>query len=183
MADVQTLPPPPYPALTSRRQEVEYVVLADADSTAQASVQDYVRLFWRRKWLFMLPAVCILPWVWLFVATQPQLYSAKATVLIEDTNPKVLTIPEVMGPDQRPNFYYTQYEVIKSRAVAEEVVEKLRLYALQPAQPDSPGMATLKAIQAFPGRVWQAVLARVTPRDQVASAALTGAEASSADAE
>src|SRR5207244_11688638 len=57
------------------------------------------------------------------------------------------------------------------------------LYALQPAQPDSPGMATLKAIQAFPGRVWQAVLARVTPRDQVASAALTGAEASSADAE
>jgi succinoglycan biosynthesis transport protein ExoP len=183
MADVQTLPPPPYPALTSRRQEVEYVVLADADSTAQASVQDYVRLFWRRKWLFMLSAVCILPWVWLFVATQLQLYSAKATVLIEDTNPKVLPIPEVMGPDQRPNFYYTQYEVIKSRAVAAEVVEKLRLYASQPAQPDSPGMATLKAIQAFPGRVWQAVLASVTPRDQVASAALTGAEASSADAE
>ena len=60
MADVQTLPPPQYPSLTSRRQEVEYVVLNEADGTAQTSLQDYLRLFWRRKWLFLLPAVCIL---------------------------------------------------------------------------------------------------------------------------
>ena len=97
MADVQTLPPPQYPSLTPRRQEVEYVVLAEADGTAQTSLQDYLRLFWRRKWLFLLPAVCILPWIGLFVATQPPRYSATATVLIEDTNPKVLAIPEVTG--------------------------------------------------------------------------------------
>ena len=59
MADVQTLPPPQYPSLTSRRQEVEYVVLTEADGTAQTSLQDYLRLFWRRKWLFLLPAICI----------------------------------------------------------------------------------------------------------------------------
>ena len=76
MADVQTLPPPQYPSLTPRRQEVEYVVLAEADGTAQTSLQDYLRLFWRRKWLFLLPAVCILPWIGLFVATQPPRYSA-----------------------------------------------------------------------------------------------------------
>ena len=43
---------------------------------------------------------------------------------------------------------------------------------------DTPVMATLKAIQAFPGRVWQAVLASVTPRDREAPASLAGAEAS-----
>jgi uncharacterized protein involved in exopolysaccharide biosynthesis len=160
MADVQTLPPPQYSSLTPRRQEVEYVVLAEADDTAQTGLQDYVRLFWRRKWLFLLPAVCILPWIGLFVATQPSRYSATTTVLIEDTNPKVLTIPEVTGPGQGTNFYYTQYEVIKSRAVAEEVVEKLHLDTSQPAKTDSSEMAILKTIQAFPGRVWQAVLAR-----------------------
>ena len=181
MADVQTLPPPQYPSLTSRRQEVEYVVLAEADGTAH-TLQDYVRLFWRRKWLFLLPVICILPWICLFLATQPQGYSAKATVLIEDTNPKVLAIPEVLGPDQSPHFYHTQYELIKSRAVVEEVVEKLQLYAPQPARTDRPQMATLKAIQAFPERVWQAVLALVTPRDREAPAALTSAEASSAEA-
>src|SRR5437588_8722410 len=113
MADVQTLPLPQYPSLTSRRQEVEYVVLAEADGTVH-TLQDYVRLFWRRKWLFLLPVICILPWVCLFLATQPRLYNATTTVLIEDTNPKVLAIPEVMGPGQGADFYYTQYEVIKS---------------------------------------------------------------------
>ena len=177
MADVHTLPPPQYPALTPRRQEVEYIVLAEADGTTPTSLQDYLRLFWRRKWLFLLPAVCILPWIGLYLATQPQRYSATTTVLIEDTNPKILAIPEVVGPDQGSHFYHTQYELIKSRAVAEEVVEKLQLYIPQPAKTDSPGMATLKAIQAFPGRVWQAVLALVTPRDHEAPTSLAGAEA------
>jgi uncharacterized protein involved in exopolysaccharide biosynthesis len=66
--------------------------------------------------------VCILPWIGLSVATQPQRYSAKATVLIEDTNPRVLAIPEVLGPEKSPDFYTTQREIIKRRAVAEEVV-------------------------------------------------------------
>ena len=179
MADVQTLPPPQYPSLTSRRQEVEYVVLNEADGTAQTSLQDYLRLFWRRKWLFLLPAVCILPWIGLVAATQPQRYEAKTTVLIEDTNPKVLAIAEVLGPEKSQDFYYTQYELIKSRAVAEEVVEKLQLYIPQPAKTDTPGMATLKAIKAFPERVWQAVIASVTPHDREGtSSSLAGAEAS-----
>jgi len=178
MADVQTLPPPQYPSLTTRRQEVEYVVLADADSTAQTGLQDYLRLFWRRKWLFLLPAVCILPWIGLWVAIQPPLYGATATVLIEDTNPQVLIVPEVVGPDKSPDFYHTQYELIKSRAVIEEVVEKLHLDAGQPAKTDTPGMATLKAIQAFPGRVWQAVSAFVSAPEREATPSLAGAEAS-----
>ena len=181
MADVQTLPPPQYPSLTPHRQEVEYVVLSEADGTAQGGLQDYLRLFWRRKWLFLLPAMCIMPWIGLFMATQPPRYSAMATVLIEDTNPKVLAIPEVLGPEKSPDFYQTQYELIKSRAVAEEVVEKLQLYTPRAAKTDTPAMATLKAIRAFPGRVWQAVLASVTPRDHEVPSSLAGAEASTAE--
>src|SRR5262249_12663036 len=55
-----------------------------------------------------------------------------------------------------------------------------QLYTPQPAKTDSPGMAVLKTIRAFPGRVWQAVLASVTPRDHATPAA--GAEASPAAA-
>src|SRR5215475_9979285 len=181
MADVQTLPPPQYPSLTPHRQEVEYVVLTEANGTAETSLQGYLRIFWRHKWLLLLPVIFIMPWVCLLVVTKPSLYSAKATLLIEDTEPKVLAIPVVTGLEQGEKFYHTQYEVIKSRAVAEEVVEKLQLYTPQPAKTDSPTMATLKAIKAFPEHVWQAVLASVTPRDLEAPASPVGTEASPAE--
>ncbi|HEX7234043.1 MAG TPA: Wzz/FepE/Etk N-terminal domain-containing protein, partial [Nitrosospira sp.] len=138
MADIQTLPPPQYPSLTPHRQEVEYVVLAEADGTAHTRLQDYLHLFWRRKWLFLLPAACILPWIGLVIVTQPSLYNATATVLIEDTNPKVLAIPEVLGPEKSQDFYQTQYELIKSRSVAEEVVEKLQLDTPRPVRAVTP---------------------------------------------
>lgn len=162
MADIQTLPPPLYPSLNPLRQDVEYVVLADANDTAETSLQEYWRRIWRHKWLLLLPIVFIMPFIGFIVAMQTPLYSATATVLIEDTNPKILAMPEVAAPERSPNFYSTQYEIIKSRAVAEEVVDKLQLHTVQPAAPDSPRMVTLKAMQAFPGRVWQAVIASVT---------------------
>src|SRR4029434_2290932 len=181
MAHVQTLPPPQYSSLTPHRQEVEYVVLTEADGTAETSLQGYLRILWRHKWFLLLPVICIMPWVCLLVVTKSPSYKAQATVLMEGTDPNVLSIPVVMGPEQGVDFYHTQYEVIKSRAVAEEVVEKLQLYTPQPTKPDSPTMATLKAIKAFPEHVWQAVLASVTPRDREAPASLVGTEASPAE--
>ncbi len=73
-------------------------------STAQTSLQDYLRLFWRRKWLFLLPGLCLMPWLGLSVATQAPHYSATAMVLIEDTNPKMLAIPEVACPGKITEF-------------------------------------------------------------------------------
>src|SRR5262245_13499723 len=118
MADVQTLPPPQYPSLTTRRQEVEYVVLAEASNTTETSLHEYLRLLWRHKWLLLLPVICVMPLIGLFAATQLPRYSATAVVLIEDTNPKILPIPDVaVAPDKAPNFYSTQYEIIRSRSV------------------------------------------------------------------
>jgi capsular exopolysaccharide synthesis family protein len=149
---------------------VEYIVLADTNGTPQSGLQDYLHLFWRRKWLFLLPAVLLMPWIVLSLVAQPSRYSATATVLIEETSPKVLgTIPDVREPERGPDFYNTQYEIIKSRAVAEEVVEKLQLDTTKPPKNTSPTLATLQAIRAFPGRVWQVVRASITPRDDAAS--------------
>src|SRR5438270_4614975 len=153
MADVQALPPPSYPSSTLRRQEVEYVVLAEADGTAETGLLEHLRLIWRRKWLLLCPVVCIMPLIGLHVATQIPRYAATATVLIEHTNPTVLAIAEVVAPDTSPNFYSTQYEIIKRRAVAEEVVDTLHLDTAQPAT--TPETSALQAIQAFPGRILQ----------------------------
>ena len=140
-------------------------MLADADKHPTAStLQAYVRLFWHRKWLVLLPGLCLMPWLALSMATKVPQYSATAVVLIEDTNPKILAIPEVaVAPEKSPNFYSTQYEIIKSRAIAEEVVDKLRLDMPPPAPLTPPQLTTLQAIKAWPGRVWHAVMARVAP--------------------
>lgn len=177
MADVHTLPPPPYPSLARRRQDVEYVVLADANDTAETSLQEYLRLIWRRKWLLLLPLVCIMPLIGLYVAMQTPRYTATATVLIEDKNPKILAIAEVATLEKSPDFYSTQYEIIKSRAVAEEVVDKLQLDTVQPAATATPGKASWQALTALPGRLWHAVITSVQGRDRALPASSASAVA------
>jgi capsular exopolysaccharide synthesis family protein len=118
-----------------------------------------------------------MPLIGLFVATQPPRYSATAVVLIEDTNPKILAIPEVaVAPEKSPNFYSTQYEIIRSRGVAEEVVNKLHLDTPPPAASPTPQTGILQAIKALPGRVWQAVLASLKASDPEAAGAEAAAE-------
>ena len=154
MTNVHTLPPPHSPALPSRRPEVEYVVLTDPEGATASTLQAYVRLFWRRKWRVLLPALCLLPWLGLSLATQVPRYRATAVVLIEDTNPKILAIADVAAaPEKSPNFYSTQYEIIKSRAIAEEVVDQLQLDALPPAPSLVAGLPPVPTCSVHPAPI------------------------------
>lgn len=63
----------------------------------------------------------------LVLSIVPQ-YNAKATLLIESDQAKVTSIEEVYGLDSsRKEYFQTQYEILKSRQVAERVVGKLEL--------------------------------------------------------
>ena len=119
----------------------------------QAACRPTCACLWHRKWLVLLPVLCLMPWLGLSLATQPPRYSATAVVLIEDTNPKILAIPEVaVAPEKSPNFYSTQYEIIKSRAIAEEVVDKLHLDTPPPAATRSAAdRRRCKPSKRFPG--------------------------------
>jgi uncharacterized protein involved in exopolysaccharide biosynthesis len=60
----------------------------------------------------------------------PQTYTAEVTLLIERKPPHVLDLPEAsaepLGPDEY-DFYKTQYELLKSRALATQVLRELGL--------------------------------------------------------
>lgn len=60
----------------------------------------------------------------------PQTYRAEVTLLIERKPPRVLDMPEAsaepLGPDEY-DFYKTQYELLKSRALAAQVLRELGL--------------------------------------------------------
>jgi len=60
----------------------------------------------------------------------PPTYRAEVTLLIERKPPRVLDMPEasteLLVPDEY-DFYKTQYELLKSRALAAQVIRDLRL--------------------------------------------------------
>jgi len=89
----------------------------------------YWRAIGRNKWriLTLVAAVGIL--AQLYASSLPSLYRATATILIEASKPKLVSIEEVyssMAGAQR-EFYQTQFEILKSRDLATKLVRQLKL--------------------------------------------------------
>ncbi|KHT47855.1 GumC family protein [Vibrio sinaloensis] len=64
-------------------------------------------------------------------------YKATATLLIESSTAKAVSIEEVIGIDTKAQEYYlTQYEILKSNQVAQRVIDKLQLSQVEEFNPD-----------------------------------------------
>ena len=87
----------------------------------------YLNVLRRHKWGIL--GIALLATVYgVFKAMQETpLYRASLTMLIEPHQPKIVNIQQLYLPINSYLFYETQTQIIKSRAVAERVVDKLRL--------------------------------------------------------
>ena len=89
----------------------------------------YWQIVRRYMWRIISLAVFITVLVALIVMSITPQYKATSKLLIESKQAKVLSIEEVYGLDSsRKEYFQTQYEILKSRHIAEKVVEKLNLY-------------------------------------------------------
>ena len=98
-------------------------------------LRDYLRMLAKHRWLilavFLVSTVATFAWT----ARQPLIYQAAATLLIDPEPPKVLNIQEVtpMGAvGGGGDYYQTQYEIIRSRAVTTRVIQNLNLAQRMP---------------------------------------------------
>ena len=83
---------------------------------------------WRRKWSIMTLVLVVSMVSILVVFSITPIYRAAATLLIEQKSAKVVSIEQVYGLDGAGNEYLqTQFELLKSRALAERVVRQLNL--------------------------------------------------------
>lgn len=83
---------------------------------------------WRRKWSIMTLVLVVSMVAILVVFSITPIYRAAATLLIEQKSAKVVSIEQVYGLDGAGNEYLqTQFELLKSRALAERVVRQLNL--------------------------------------------------------
>lgn len=109
-----------------------------------------LRQYWntinRHKWGILGFAIVITMLTTLVVFSMKPVYRAEATLLIESQKANVVSIEDVYGLDSSNNEYYlTQFEILKSRQLAERVINKLNLTE-HPEFNQEPGLiASIKA--------------------------------------
>ncbi len=101
----------------------------DGDDLA-ATLQFVLRLVLKRKWaIIAITAACVILGGVVTLMKTP-LYAAAVRLQIERTSAKIVESGDVSAPDRNSyDFLQTQYELIKSRALAERVVTALQLDA------------------------------------------------------
>ena len=88
---------------------------------------DYWRVVWKRRWNAAAIALIVIAVVGFRTFTVTPTYTAKGTLLIEK-EPNILTFEEIFQIESfRDDYYQTQYKLLQSRALAENVVERLKL--------------------------------------------------------
>src|SRR6266478_3329268 len=135
------------------RQGYEYVVISEDEKSAGLTLKDYVGIIKRRMWLIIPPLFLTIPIALFFIASESPMYQATTRLMIEEVSPpRIILEHEISAPERSPDFYSTQYELIKSRAIAEEVVQTLQLDKRD--SEEIPRLVQiLGAIAGFPGTI------------------------------
>ena len=147
-------------------------ILRDPESRRPA--MEYLAVLSKHRWLitgiFLLTVITVAIWNFL----QVPIYQAAATLLIDPEPPKVLNIQEVTpmgsaGGD--PDYYATQYEIVKSRPVLEKAAESLNL------KQRAPGLGLVGSVIVEPKRNTRLFFVRYESPDPVLAADVANAVA------
>ncbi|MDH3273560.1 MAG: polysaccharide biosynthesis tyrosine autokinase [Gammaproteobacteria bacterium] len=98
------------------------------DEDQPLDLRHYWNVIDRKKWAILGLALAVTLLAALTAFAMTPVYRASATVLIESREANVVSIDEVYGLDtQAQQYYATQFEILDSRPLAEDVVAKLDL--------------------------------------------------------
>jgi len=98
------------------------------------------RTYWhtinKHKWIILGLTILIGLFTALKTASLPHIYRSTALLLIEFNQANVISIKEIYGLGSRTQAYYqTQLKILKSRVLAEKLVDKLHLLKSHQAKP------------------------------------------------
>lgn len=104
----------------------------------------------RYKWWILLATLLTTTAGALYLFRLPAIYSSTATLLLENTPSKVVSIEGVYGVDSsRDEYFQTQYEIIQSRKIAEVVIAELRLTEREEFVPQESGSFGLSMVKGW----------------------------------
>jgi succinoglycan biosynthesis transport protein ExoP len=125
--------PEPAASLRPTDSVVAHRALRDGDEvllrdySEEVQLRDCWRVIRRRRWtvglVFLLTVG--LAAVWIF--TTPPVFTAVATLRIEREEPRVVKFEGVVRADPEESYYQTQYDILRSRALADKAIQELAL--------------------------------------------------------
>lgn len=111
--------------INERKLIVQQQVEEDSD---EIDLLQLWQTIWRRKWSILALVMVVMMVAVLVVLSLTPIFRAGSTLLIEQKAAKVLSIEQVYGLEGNSSEYLqTQFELLKSRALAERVVRELNL--------------------------------------------------------
>ncbi len=96
-------------------------------------LRSYWRIVSKRRWLVLITFAVVTAISVVYTMRLPKIYSATTSLIIETSAPKILNgqVQDVADSNQpfwvSKEYYETQYNILRSRAVAERVVQKIRV--------------------------------------------------------
>ena len=119
------------------RQDAILFDEAGDDSSQEIDIQQYVRIVRKHKWLIVLFTAVITGLATYYAYTATPIYQARAIMLVEEKKANLVSIEELYGVESnKANYYETQFALLKSRALAKKVIDRLNLASHPEFAPD-----------------------------------------------
>ena len=96
-------------------------------SSQEIHLKDYLRVILKRKWIIGTFTVIVLTLAVLSSMNKEPYYRAAVRLSIQRQSANVLVFPNMALPFFDPDYYQTQYTILRSRPLAERVIKKLKL--------------------------------------------------------
>lgn len=115
------------------------VLQLESDADDALDIAAILHSIWSRKWAILALSLVVAVLMGLWVGSKPAVYEARATLLVEQGESSVVSIQDVYTQGYRGwEYMQTQFELLRSRAIAERVVRKLELNKLERFEPKPP---------------------------------------------
>jgi capsular exopolysaccharide synthesis family protein len=106
-------------------------------SSQEIHLKDYLRVILKRKWIIGTLTVIVITLAVLSSMNREPYYSASVRLSIQRQSANVLVFPNMTLPFFDPDYYQTQYTILRSRPLAERVIRKLGLQDSPEFKPSS----------------------------------------------
>lgn len=135
-------------------QQLDERVVRQMIRDDEINLRHYWNIVKRRKWAIGAFAIGVAIAAAVIVSNIDPIYRASATVMIEAQEPNVVSIQDIYAADTKSQEYYqTQFEILKSRPLAEKVAARLDLLQQPEYLPQ-------------PKPVWQNLLTQWLPKSE-----------------
>ncbi len=95
--------------------------------TEEIHLRDYLNVILKRKYIVLLFLISVVTVTIILSLMMTPLYRATSVVKIETTSPNVLSFKAVQIDTPGADYYQTQFEILKSRNMAERVIRNISL--------------------------------------------------------